>query len=222
MHRVFVAPFELASRPVTHGEFAEFIADGGYQRPELWLSLGWDAVVSGVAGRRRCIGSGDGDAWRTFTLHGMVDIDAHTPVCHLSFFEAEAYAAVGRARGLPTEFEWEFAARQRADRRQLPRIRYPASAAAGRTHGGHAVRRSSSATSGNGRAANMRPTRATSLRRAPSANTTASSCAASYVLRGGVCATPRVAHPRHVSQFLPTGRALAVSPACVSPGDYDA
>src|SRR4030095_1599727 len=45
-HRVFVEPFELASRPVTHGEFAEFIADGGYQRPELWLSLGWDAVVS--------------------------------------------------------------------------------------------------------------------------------------------------------------------------------
>jgi ergothioneine biosynthesis protein EgtB len=107
-----VAPFELASRPVTHGEFAEFIADGGYRRPELWLSLGWDAVVS-RGWQAPLYWERDVDAWRTFTLHGMVDIDAHTPVCHLSFFEAEAYARWAGAR-LPTEFEWEVAAQQQA------------------------------------------------------------------------------------------------------------
>ena len=109
-HRAFVAPFELASRAVTHGEFAEFIADGGYQRPELWLSLGWDTVVA-QQWQAPLYWERDGDAWRTFTLHGMVDIDAHTPVCHLSLFEADAYARWAGAR-LPTEFEWEFAARQ--------------------------------------------------------------------------------------------------------------
>jgi ergothioneine biosynthesis protein EgtB len=108
-HHAFVAPFELASRPVTHGEFAEFIADGGYRRPELWLSLGWEAVVA-RGWQAPLYWERDGDAWRTFTLHGMVDIDAHTPVCHLSFFEAEAFARWAGAR-LPTEFEWELAAR---------------------------------------------------------------------------------------------------------------
>jgi ergothioneine biosynthesis protein EgtB len=110
LHRAFVAPFELASRPVTHGEFAEFIADGGYQRPELWLSLGWDTVLA-RGWQAPLYWERDGDTWRTFTLHGMVDIDAHTPVCHLSFFEADAYARWAGAR-LPTEFEWELAARK--------------------------------------------------------------------------------------------------------------
>ena len=107
-HPVFVAPFALASRLVTHGEFAAFVADGGYRRPELWLSAGWDAVTAHgweapLYWERATAG------WRTFTLHGMVDIDAHTPVCHLSFFEADAYARWAGAR-LPTEFEWERAA----------------------------------------------------------------------------------------------------------------
>jgi ergothioneine biosynthesis protein EgtB len=110
-HLAFVAPFELASRPVTHGEFAEFIEDGGYRRPELWLSLGWDAVIT-RGWQAPLYWERDGDRWRTFTLHGMADIDAHTPVCHLSFFEAEAYARWAGAR-LPTEFEWEFAAKSR-------------------------------------------------------------------------------------------------------------
>ncbi len=107
-HRVFIEPFALASRPVTHGEFARFIADGGYRRPELWLSLGWDTVT---ARGWECplYWEREGVKWRTFTLHGMVDIDANTPVCHLSFFEADAYARWAGAR-LPTEFEWEIAA----------------------------------------------------------------------------------------------------------------
>jgi ergothioneine biosynthesis protein EgtB len=108
-HRVFVAPFALASRPVTHGEFAAFIEDGGYRRPELWLSLGWDAVRSRGWQAPLYWERVDG-AWRTFTLHGMADIDPHTPVCHVSLFEADAYARWADAR-LPTEFEWEHAAR---------------------------------------------------------------------------------------------------------------
>ena len=108
-HRVFVAPFALASRPVTHGEFAAFIDDGGYRRPELWLSLGWDAVQA-RGWQAPLYWERGGDTWRTFTLHGMADIDPHTPVCHVSFFEADAYARWAGAR-LPTEFEWEHAAR---------------------------------------------------------------------------------------------------------------
>ena len=104
-HRVLLEPFQVASRPVTHGEFADFIADGGYRRPELWLSLGFDIVrtqrwEAPLYWTRR-----DG-AWHTFTLHGRVEIDPHAPVCHLSYFEADAYARWAGAR-LPTEFEWE-------------------------------------------------------------------------------------------------------------------
>jgi ergothioneine biosynthesis protein EgtB len=109
-HRVFVEPFALASRPVTHGEFAAFIADGGYRRPELWLSAGWDAVQA-RGWDAPLYWERAGDAWRTFTLRGMADIDPNTPVCHVSFFEADAYARWAGAR-LPTEFEWEHAAAQ--------------------------------------------------------------------------------------------------------------
>ncbi|MEO8754110.1 MAG: ergothioneine biosynthesis protein EgtB, partial [Casimicrobiaceae bacterium] len=111
-HDAYVAPFALASRPVTHGEFAQFIADGGYRRPELWLALGWDTVVA-RGWQAPLYWEREGDTWRTFTLHGMVDIDAHTPVCHVSLFEADAYARWAGAR-LPTEFEWELAARTQA------------------------------------------------------------------------------------------------------------
>ena len=133
-HPVYVAPFELGSRPVTNGEFAHFIADGGYRRPELWLSLGWDtrcaqaweapmywepaggnaafdAHADSVGANAGNAGKSAGSvAWTTFTLHGRVEIDPHTPVCHLSYFEADAYARWAGAR-LPTEFEWEIAAR---------------------------------------------------------------------------------------------------------------
>jgi ergothioneine biosynthesis protein EgtB len=110
VHRAFVAPFELASRPVTHGEFAAFVADGGYRRPELWLSLGWDSLVA-RAWRAPLYWTERGeDAFATFTLHGMAEIDPHTPVTHVSYFEADAYARWAGAR-LPTEYEWELAAR---------------------------------------------------------------------------------------------------------------
>jgi ergothioneine biosynthesis protein EgtB len=107
-HRVFLRGYELASQPVTHGDFLAFIEDGGYERPELWLSAGWDAVVQRHWEAPAYWERVDGE-WHTFTLHGMAPIEANTPVCHVSFFEADAYARWAGAR-LPTEFEWERAA----------------------------------------------------------------------------------------------------------------
>jgi ergothioneine biosynthesis protein EgtB len=107
-HRVWLDDFEIASRPVTHGEFAAFIEDGGYRRPELWLSLGWDAVCQRGWQAPLYWERLDG-AWHTFTLHGMAPIEENTPACHVSLFEADAYARWAGAR-LPTEAEWEVAA----------------------------------------------------------------------------------------------------------------
>jgi ergothioneine biosynthesis protein EgtB len=107
-HRALIEDFELASHPVTYGEYAEFIADHGYGRPELWLSLGWDAVCAGGWQAPLYWEQRDG-CWLNFTLHGLVEIEPNTPVCHLSYYEADAYARWAGAR-LPTEFEWEVAA----------------------------------------------------------------------------------------------------------------
>jgi ergothioneine biosynthesis protein EgtB len=108
-HRVFNEPFSLASQPVTHGDFAAFVEDGGYRRPELWLSAGWDTVVQRGWEAPLYWERIDG-RWHTFTLHGTAPIEDHTPACHVSFYEADAYARWAGAR-LPTEAEWEVAAR---------------------------------------------------------------------------------------------------------------
>ncbi|HVF64677.1 MAG TPA: ergothioneine biosynthesis protein EgtB [Casimicrobiaceae bacterium] len=104
-HPALLVPFEVATHPVTHGDFEAFIDDGGYRRPELWLSLGWDAVVANGWQAPMYWERRDG-AWWTYTLRGLVEIDRNTPVTHVSYFEAEAYARWAGAR-LPTEFEWE-------------------------------------------------------------------------------------------------------------------
>jgi ergothioneine biosynthesis protein EgtB len=110
-HKVYIAPFEVGSRLVTNGEMMAFIEDGAYRRPELWLSMGWDWVqATGATMPLYWQARADGGAYQNFTLQGLVQVDAHTPACHLSYFEADAYARWAGAR-LPTECEWELAAR---------------------------------------------------------------------------------------------------------------
>ncbi len=114
-HSVYLAPFRLASRAVTCAEYLAFVNDNAYGRPELWLSAGWDTVEAEgwqapLYWRRDAVAP---SGWSVFTLHGWQTLDAllDTPVCHLSFFEADAFARWSGHR-LPTEFEWEFAAAQ--------------------------------------------------------------------------------------------------------------
>jgi ergothioneine biosynthesis protein EgtB len=107
-HREFVEDFHLASRLVTNGEYLEFIEDGGYNRPEFWLSLGWFTVGEQHWNAPLYWDQRDG-GWSAFTLSGLRELDKSEPVCHVSYFEADAFARWAGAR-LPTEFEWEVAA----------------------------------------------------------------------------------------------------------------
>jgi ergothioneine biosynthesis protein EgtB len=110
-HEVRVYDFRLADRLVTAGEWLEFIADGGYERPEFWKSDGWARAQS--EGWNAPLywrpDPDDPDAWWIHTLTGLRDVDPHEPVCHVSHYEADAFASWAGAR-LPTEFEWEVAA----------------------------------------------------------------------------------------------------------------
>ena len=106
-HRVWLADFEMASHPVSHGDFLDFIEDGGYRRPELWLAAGWQQVQERHWQAPEYWERRDG-GWHTFTLHGMAPVDRNTPACHVSFYEAEALARWAGAR-LPSEAEWEVA-----------------------------------------------------------------------------------------------------------------
>lgn len=111
-HRVFLEPFQLASRLVTCSEYIEFIADGGYARPELWLSDGW-AAKQLHQWALPLYWEKDHDALHVFTLDGMRPVCPSEPVCHVSFYEADAYARWAKAR-LPTEQEWEVACDERS------------------------------------------------------------------------------------------------------------
>jgi ergothioneine biosynthesis protein EgtB len=119
-HRRWLAPFALADRLVTQGEWAAFVDDGGYRDPRWWLSAGWDwvrtqRVQSPLHWRRD-----DAGAWQVFTLHGLQPLAPAAPVLHVSLYEADAFAQWWAERSglpcrLPTEAEWEHAAQSRAE-----------------------------------------------------------------------------------------------------------
>ena len=116
-HKVWLRPHALANRPVTHGEWLEFIEDGGYRDARWWLSAGWDwlsanRIEAPLYWRRDESAANAG--WSTFTLRGEAPVDPHTPITHISYFEADAFArwkggvsAAHRGARLPTEAEWE-------------------------------------------------------------------------------------------------------------------
>ncbi|CAN7338195.1 ergothioneine biosynthesis protein EgtB [Variovorax sp. LjRoot84] len=116
-HAALLRPYAIADRLVSCGDYAQFIADGGYQRPELWLSDGW-AAVQAQGWRRpaywlapddpRLAHQGATVSWHVFGLHGVRPLEPEAPVAQLSFYEAAAFAEWAGAR-LPTEFEWEAA-----------------------------------------------------------------------------------------------------------------
>ena len=107
-HEVLLQPFQIASRDVTNAEYLEFIEDGGYRRPELWLSAGWD-TVNAQGWMAPLYWEQDDGEWWLFAHREMKRVDPAEPVCHISYFEADAYARWRGAR-LPSEQEWEIAA----------------------------------------------------------------------------------------------------------------
>jgi ergothioneine biosynthesis protein EgtB len=202
-HRVHLEPFEIASRPVTNGEYRAFVEEGGYRRPELWLSEGWDAVLK--HGWQAPLYWEEGEL---FTLSGMRPIDPHEPVVHVSFYEADAYARWAGAR-LPTEAEWEATAS-----RFEPSGTFLES---GRLHPAPAAGPRFFATSGSGPRAPTSGTPASARPRAPSANTTASSCATRWSFAAAPAPPPAPTSAPPAALLPPPPRAGS-SPASASRG----
>lgn len=109
-HQTYLAPFRIASRLVTNGEYIEFMRDQGYAHADLWLSDAWATVKSQQWQAPLYWQQQDGQWWH-MTLHGMQPVDLHAPVCHVSLYEADAFARWAGKR-LPTEAEWEVIARE--------------------------------------------------------------------------------------------------------------
>ena len=107
-HQRYQPAFRLSSRLVTNGEYLEFLQDGGYREPRLWLSDGWSWVQQEATGMPLYWHQVDGE-WFQFTLGGLLPLDLSAPVCHVNYYEADAFASWAGYR-LPTEFEWEIAA----------------------------------------------------------------------------------------------------------------
>ena len=111
-HKIWLEPFRIANRLVTCGEWIDFIDDGGYRRPALWLADGW-SIVDREQWTAPLYWSRADDQWQLFTLGGLRSIDPAEPVVHISYFEADAFARWAGAR-LPTEAEWEHVANAHA------------------------------------------------------------------------------------------------------------
>ena len=155
-HRVHLEPFALADRTVTCGEWIDFIDDGGYRRPELWLSDGW-ATVEADGWEAPLYWEDRDGGWREFTLAGEVPVDPSRPVCHVSYYEADAFARWAGLR-LPTEAEWEVVSTARlADAARRPPPRHGSSSTRPPLPGGSAA--TVRATSGSGPPRPTAPTR---------------------------------------------------------------
>ena len=107
-HKVFLHEYEISSQLVTNGEYLEFIKDGGYSNHLLWLSEAWDWVNENQINCPRYWSQEDGGAWWHYSLHGFEKINLGDPLCHISYYEADAFARWKGCR-LPTEHEWEVA-----------------------------------------------------------------------------------------------------------------
>lgn len=128
-HKVYLEPFSLADRLVTNGEYQAFVDDGGYENPVFWLADGWATVQAQKWTQPLYWQDKQGKAME-FTLYGLLERQDNQPVCHLSGYEADAYANWAKAR-LPTEAEWEFAARQQAFQRDPGAALHPRAAGEG-------------------------------------------------------------------------------------------
>ncbi len=117
-HRQFLEPYSLASRLVTNREYLAFVEAGGYRDASLWLSEGWDWVSREGLAHPLYWKKQDGEAWHAFGLHGLQPLEMDAAATQISYFEADAYARWAGAR-LPTEAEWEHAARSDAGLKQL-------------------------------------------------------------------------------------------------------
>ncbi len=108
-HQTLLRPFRIASRCVTNGEWIDFMTDGGYRRPDLWLADGWARVTAGEY-EAPLYWEKAAHGWEAMTLSGQHLVDPTAPVCHVSYYEADAFARWAGKR-LPTEAEWEIVAR---------------------------------------------------------------------------------------------------------------
>ena len=138
-HQTLLCDFRLGSRLVSNEEYLAFITDRGYQRADLWLSDGWHTANT-QHWQAPLYWHGEGRDRQQYTLSGMQPLNLHEPVAHLSYYEADAYARWAGKR-LPTEAEWEHAAREPAGRRKLSGVRRAASAGCSTVRPLPAVRR---------------------------------------------------------------------------------
>jgi len=204
-HRVHLSPFAVADRPVTCGEWLSFMEDGGYSRPEFWLSDGWSVVMS-AGWQAPLYWFSDPDApgeWKQFTLSGVRPVDPDEPVCHVSYYEADAFAHWTGKR-LPTEAEWETVA---------------VTAAAGDNFLGAGAPHPRPATSTNALLGDVWEWTSSAYTPYPGFRAASGAVGeyngkfmvSQYVLRGGCCATPPGHSRSTYRNFFPPGARWAFS-----------